>query len=73
MGKILSLEKINLMLDEYYEACGWDKNGNPTEVLLLDLGLDDVIEDLKKIDQLGKPLTGGIPEVRGQILKPKAM
>jgi len=72
-GKILSLEKINTMLDEYYEARGWDKDGNPTEAVLVDLGLDYVVEDLKKINQLGKPLPNGIPEVRGQMLKPKAM
>jgi hypothetical protein len=61
------------MLDEYYEARGWDKNGNPTEELLLDLGMDYIVEDLKKVKQLGKPLPGGIPKVRGQKLKPKAM
>jgi aldehyde:ferredoxin oxidoreductase len=72
-GKILTLEKINMMLDEYYEARGWDKNGNPTAEVLQDLGLDNVIADLKKIGQLGKPLPNGIPEVRGQMLKPKAM
>jgi aldehyde:ferredoxin oxidoreductase len=72
-GKVLSLEKINAMLDEYYEARGWDKNGNPTEELLLDLGLKSVVYDLKKINQLGKPLPHGIPKIRGQKLKPKAM
>jgi len=61
------------MLDEYYEARGWDENGNPTAELLTDLDLVPMIDDLKKIGQLGKPLPNGIPKVRGRMLKPKAM
>ena len=72
-GKKMTVEQINQLLDEYYAARGWDKDGNPTAELLKDLGLDNVIEDLEKINQLGKPLPEGIPEVRGKMLKPKAM
>ena len=72
-GKKLTLEQVNQMLDEYYAARGWDKDGNPTAELLQDLGLDHVIKDLEKIGQLGKPISGGIPKVRGKLLKPKAM
>ena len=32
-----------------------------------------VIDDLEKIGQLGEPIPGGIPKVRGKMLKPKAM
>ena len=72
-GKKLTLEQINLMLDEYYAGRGWDKKGNPTAEILEDLGLDHVVEDLKKIGQLGEPLPIGIPKVRGYKLKPRAM
>ena len=72
-GKKLSLDQINMMLDEYYAARGWDKKGNPTAEILKDLGLDSVVEDLKKIGQLGESLPEGIPEVRGHKLKPQAM
>ncbi len=72
-GKRLTLEQINLMLDEYYAGRGWDNKGNPTAEILEDLGLDHVVEDLKKIGQLGEPLPNGIPKVRGYKLKPRAM
>jgi len=45
-GHIIELEK---MLDEYYTVRGWDpKTGIPRESTLKKLGLDEVIEDLKK-------------------------
>lgn len=72
-GKKLTLDQVNQMLDEYYEARGWDENGNPTPELLKDLDLEPLIDDLNKIGQLGKSLPNGIPEVRGRMLKPKAM
>jgi len=46
-------EKLNKMLDEYYKLHGWDKETSfPTEKTLLDLGLENVIKDLKKIGKL---------------------
>jgi len=72
-GKKLTVEQINMLLDEYYAARGWDNKGNPTAEILNDLGLFSVVDDLKKIGQLGEPLSAGIPKVRGHKLKPKAM
>jgi len=47
-------EKLNKMLDEYYELHGWNKkNSFPTKKTLLNLGLENVAEDLKKIGKLG--------------------
>ena len=47
--------KYNKMMDEYYNIHGWDKNTSyPTEKTLLDLGLKEVVYDLKKIGKLGK-------------------
>ncbi len=60
------------MLDEYYEARGWDKNGNPTREVLEDLGLIFAADNLEKLGFLGKPIPGGIPSVRGEKYKPKA-
>jgi len=35
------------MLDEYYEACGWDKKTSiPTREKLEELGLKDVADEL---------------------------
>ncbi|MDH5696824.1 MAG: aldehyde ferredoxin oxidoreductase C-terminal domain-containing protein, partial [Dehalococcoidia bacterium] len=38
-GQLISQADLDAMLDEYYEARGWDKNGNPTAAKLKELGL----------------------------------
>jgi aldehyde:ferredoxin oxidoreductase len=38
-GQLISQKDLDTMLDEYYEARGWDKNGNPTPAKLKELGL----------------------------------
>jgi aldehyde:ferredoxin oxidoreductase len=38
-GQFISRKDLDLMLDEYYEARGWDKKGNPTDTKLKELGL----------------------------------
>lgn len=48
-GLHLTEEKVNRMLDEYYELRGWNQNGIPTEAKLRELGLEKVAEDLKKM------------------------
>jgi aldehyde:ferredoxin oxidoreductase len=72
-GKIIPREMVDRMLDEYYEARAWDNDGNPTEELLKDLGLSNTIDELKQNGLLGKPIPGGIPQVRGEVMKPRAM
>ena len=47
-GLHLTEEKVNRMLDEYYELRGWDRNGIPTGKKLRDLGLDKVADELKQ-------------------------
>ena len=37
------------MLDDYYLRRGWDKNGIPTQEKLLELGLPEAAEDMKRI------------------------
>ena len=39
-GQLISQADLDEMLDEYYEARGWDKNGNPTPAKLKELGLE---------------------------------
>jgi aldehyde:ferredoxin oxidoreductase len=51
-GMHLTEEKVNRMLDEYYELRGWDQNGIPTEAKLRELGLEKVAEDLKKMRKI---------------------
>jgi aldehyde:ferredoxin oxidoreductase len=38
-GQLISQADLDTMLDEYYTARGWDKNGNPTEAKLKELGI----------------------------------
>lgn len=71
-GKGVSKEQIEQMLDEYYAARGWDKNGNPTREVLEDLRLESAADNLEKIGFLGGPIPEGIPPVRGEKYKPKA-
>ncbi|NLI16386.1 MAG: hypothetical protein GX409_08895, partial [candidate division Zixibacteria bacterium] len=71
-GKGVSKEQVEKLLDEYYAARAWDKNGNPTRALLEDLQLGFAADNLEKIGLLGEPIPGGIPKVRGERYKPKA-
>jgi len=49
-GSILSKEKMNDLLDEYYDLRGWNKDtGIPTKRKLRELGLDDVADELSKM------------------------
>jgi aldehyde:ferredoxin oxidoreductase len=41
-GKVIDREKYDMMLDEYYEYHGWDKDGNPTPETLKKIGLENV-------------------------------
>jgi aldehyde:ferredoxin oxidoreductase len=68
----ITKEQVEQLLDDYYAARGWDKNGNPTEAILKDLGLEVAVKNLKKVGFLGEPLPEGIPPVRGEKYKPKA-
>lgn len=51
-GMHLTEEKVNRMLDEYYELRGWNQNGIPTERKLRELGLENVAEDLKRMGKI---------------------
>lgn len=43
-GQRIASEDLDLMLDEYYEARGWDKEtGMPTRAKLLELGLEEIV------------------------------
>jgi aldehyde:ferredoxin oxidoreductase len=37
------------MLDEFYEISGWDKTGAPTDAKLKELGLGDIVEDVREL------------------------
>jgi sulfur carrier protein ThiS len=49
-GARLTLEDLDVMLDEYYVARGWGKDGNPSREVLLDLGLDACVANLERGD-----------------------
>jgi len=52
-GERLDKKKFSKMLDEYYDAVGWDKEtGIPTRAKLESLGLTDVADDLEKMGNL---------------------
>ena len=42
------IRKPDVIIDEYYEARGWDKNGIPTEATLKRLGLEEMDKDIVK-------------------------
>ncbi|MGD6806942.1 MAG: aldehyde ferredoxin oxidoreductase family protein [Candidatus Bathyarchaeia archaeon] len=41
-GSVLTQEELDLMLDDYYEARGWDNQGAPTKAKLKELGLETI-------------------------------
>jgi aldehyde:ferredoxin oxidoreductase len=43
--KRLSKEDIEMLLDDYYEERGWDKNGIPTKKTLVELELANLVEE----------------------------
>ncbi|GAB4262813.1 MAG: tungsten-containing formaldehyde ferredoxin oxidoreductase [Deferrisomatales bacterium] len=45
-GHRLSREELDRLLDDYYDARGWDRNGVPTKSTLERVGLGDVAADL---------------------------
>ena len=48
-GKILSVDKVEQLLDDYYEARGWNrKTTAPTRETLESLDLQVVADDLEK-------------------------
>lgn len=42
-GRILTEEMYAIMLDEYYEARGWDQDGVPAAATIRKLGLDELL------------------------------
>ncbi len=71
-GKGVTKEQVEQMLDDYYVARGWDKEGNPSRDILEDLGLGFAADTLEKLGYLGASPKDGIPPVRGEKYKPKA-
>jgi aldehyde:ferredoxin oxidoreductase len=53
-GEKVTKKDFNLMLDEYYEARGWDKKGIPRKSTLDRLGMSDVAENLEAYTKLSK-------------------
>jgi len=51
-GYLIPMEDIDFLLDAYYTARGWDKNGIPTEATLVEMGLQDVAESMKRLGLL---------------------
>ncbi len=53
-GWKMDMDKYNEMLDEYYDLHGWDrKTSYPKKQILIDLGLDYVVDELEQIGKLG--------------------
>lgn len=51
-GHCLTEKEIQSLLDEYYQARGWDRNGIPTRETLEHMGLEEVAADME--EKLGK-------------------
>jgi aldehyde:ferredoxin oxidoreductase len=51
VGSVVDREKFEKMKDEYYQLRGWDmKSGLQTKAKLVELGLEDIIKDLRIAD-----------------------
>jgi len=48
-GLLITREEMDILLDEYYQARGWDKNGIPTKETLEKVGLEDIAEVVESI------------------------
>jgi len=51
-GAKMSPKDVEQLLDDYYRLRGWNSNGIPTEDKLKELGLEWVVDDLKKRGRL---------------------
>jgi aldehyde:ferredoxin oxidoreductase len=51
-GAYVSQEELDLLLDDYYMARGWTREGIPTIEKLKELGMDDLISIVE--DKIGK-------------------
>jgi aldehyde:ferredoxin oxidoreductase len=47
-GAVFTQEELDLLLDDYYEARGWTKQGVPTKEKLKELGMEDLIPIVQK-------------------------
>jgi len=47
-GAYVTQEELDLLLDDYYEARGWTKEGIPTKEKLKELGMDDLIDVIEE-------------------------
>jgi aldehyde:ferredoxin oxidoreductase len=54
-GSFVSQEELDLLLDDYYEVRGWDKDGMPTKEKLNELGMDDLAYIVKDKTEPEKP------------------
>ncbi len=51
-GFRITEDDLNTLLDEYYEARGWDENGRPKAETLIRLGLENVASELFKMGRI---------------------
>jgi aldehyde:ferredoxin oxidoreductase len=47
------IRKPDVLIDEYYQARGWDENGIPASDKLKELGLEGIIKDIEEIRKRG--------------------
>lgn len=57
-GHYILKEEYEAMLDGYYAARGWTREGIPTKAKLIDLGLEDLIEELYRVEVKVRPSYG---------------
>jgi aldehyde:ferredoxin oxidoreductase len=49
-GAVVTQEELDLLLDDYYKARGWTKNGFPTKAKLEELGLESYSNIIKHVE-----------------------
>ena len=47
-GSMVTQEELDLLLDDYYQARGWNVEGIPTKAKLKELGLEDFLNIIEE-------------------------
>jgi len=56
-GSFVTRDELRMLIDDYYQARGWTKDGLIPKSKLIKLGLEDIAEDIGVPDEVGEPVT----------------
>ena len=56
-GSFVTRDELRMMIDDYYQARGWTKDGLIPKSKLIELGMEDIAEDIGVPDEVVEPVT----------------